>query len=291
MKLAPLFAQYLYKYKRLDLPGLGTFLLDQSFIIEEEKSGPDKLINLEGVTFENNTSIREVPELIGFITSQTGKIKVLAAADLESYLELAGQFLNIGKPFIIEGIGSLEKLRSGEYIFKAVKVLQEIGKDSPARESAGNNSAKEKLSGFKSIFFIPAKKVNWKKPIAIVLILGGVTFAIWGGYTVYKKATTKNSKLLNKEKKESPATEKQTITTNESNRNYKFIIETSAKERALNRFQRLRGFGLDVKMETKDSVSFKLFFLLPAAVSDTARMRDSLFGIYTPPGNRAYIEN
>ena len=119
----------------------------------------------------------------------------------------------------------------------------------------------------------------------------GVTFAIWGGYIVYKRATTKNSKIINKEKIESPAIQKQTTTTNESTRNYKFVIETSAKERALNRFQRLRGFGLDIQLETKDSVSFKLFFLLPAAVSDTTRIRDSLYGIYTPPGNSAYVEN
>ena len=291
MKLAPLFAQYLYKYKRLDLPGLGTFLLDQSFIIEEEKSAPDKPINLEGVTFVNNTSIREVPELIGFITAQTGKIKVLATADLESHLELAQQFLNIGKPFIIDGIGSLEKLRSGECVFKAIKVLSETGKVSPNRESEDNISAKEPLSGFKNIFLTPAKKINWKKPIALVLILVGVTLAIWGGYIVYKRATTKNSNVLIKEKKENPVTKEPTTAVNTTTSIYKFVIETSAKERALNRFQRLRGFGLDVQLETKDSINFKLFFLLPASISDTARIRDSLYGIYTPPGNKAYVEN
>lgn len=291
MKLAPLFAQYLYKYKRLDLPGLGTFLLDQSFIIEEEKNGSEKPINLEGVSFQNNTSIREVPELIGFITSQTGKIKVLAIADLESYLEQAQQFLNIGKPFIIEGIGSLEKLRSGEYIFRPGKILTETAKDKPVKENEGNISAEDPLSDFKSIFLIPAKKFSWKKPMAIVLVLAGVAFAIWGGYIVYKRATTKNNKILNKEKKEIPFVQKQSTLINTATSKFKFVIETSAKERALNRFQRLRSFGLDVQLETKDSVNFKLFFLLPATASDTARMRDSLYGIYTPPGNRAYVEN
>lgn len=291
MKLAPLFAQYLYKYKRLDLPGLGTFLLDQSFVIEDEKSVPNKLINLEGVNFQNDTSIKEVPELIGFITLQTGKIKVLATADLESYLELAQQFLNIGNPFIIEGIGSLEKIRSGECIFRAIKVISETGKDTGAKGNEGNQSVEEPLSGFKSIFLPPIKKINWKKPIAILLLLVGLTFAIWGGYIVYKRATTKNNKILNKEKIEITTPQKQNSTIKTATRNFKFVIETSAKERALNRFQRLKGFGLDVQMETKDSISFKLFFLLPASVADTARMRDSLYGIYTPQGNKAYIEN
>ena len=291
MKLASLLAQYLYTRKRLDLPGLGTFLLDQSIIIETEKSVQNKLINLEGVTFENDTSIKEVPELIGFITSQTGKIKVLAAADLESYLELARQFLNIGNPFLLEGIGTLEKLRSGECIFRAGKVLPYAVKDNSVKGISPTIPVVEPLSGFKSISLPPLKKTNWKKPLAIFLLLAGLAFAIWGGYIVYKRAITKNNKTRVKEKKESATTQKQNSTITASSRNYKFVIETAAKGRALIRFKRLRGFGLNIQMETNDSVNFKLFFILPATLSDTARMLDSLYGIYTPVGNKAYIEN
>ncbi len=128
--------------------------------------------------------------------------------------------------------------------------------------------------------------------------------AVWGGYTVYKRTTAKNNKAPVKEKKEEPILVQDTTTRQKDSvtgptpltvipaaGNYKFVIETAAKERALSRFSRLKGFGLDVQMETKDSVSFKLFFILPATITDTARMVDSLRGIYTPAGNNAYIEN
>ena len=109
MKLAPLLAKYLYTHKRLDLPGIGTFLFDPSAIIESESSKYNKPRNMEGISFESNVLAKETAELIGFISTQAGKMKALAAADLDSHLELAQQFLNIGKPFLFEGIGSLVK--------------------------------------------------------------------------------------------------------------------------------------------------------------------------------------
>ena len=72
--------------------------------------------------------------------------------------------------------------------------------------------------------------------------------------------------------------------------NYKFVVETADKTRGLTRFSKLKGFGLDIKMETRDSVSFKLYFILPASAADTSRLLDSLRRLYTPSGNRAYIE-
>ena len=55
--------------------------------------------------------------LISFIAQQTGKIKPLATADLDSYVILSKQFLNIGKPLTIEGIGTIQKNQQGDYEF------------------------------------------------------------------------------------------------------------------------------------------------------------------------------
>lgn len=305
MKLAPLLAQYLYTHKRLDLPGFGTFLLDPSVIIEPENNKQNKPAILEGVSFENNPAIKETPGLIEYISTHTGKIKALAAADLDSHLGLALQFLNIGKPFLLEGIGNLVKIRSGEFAFTSGQVILPALREQPAKETSPAHSKEESHTEYKSVFYPKKTKTTWKKPVAALFILAGLAFAIWGGYTVYKRTTAKNN--------EAPATERepttetvlvQDTTTKQKDSlpptaaiavtapgNYKFIIETAAKERALSRYSKLKGFGLDVRMETKDSTSFKLYFVLPAAVADTARMVDSLRGIYTPAGNKAYIEN
>lgn len=303
MKLAPLLAQYLYTHKRLDLPGIGIFLLDPSSIIEPENSKQSKHTSLEGVSFENNLSLKETPDLIQFISSQTGKIKALAAADLDSHLGLAQQFLNIGKPFLFEGIGSLEKIKSGEFAFTSGHILPAAMKDLSVKEITSAPPTDDSLDDYKSVLYLKKVKAKWKKPIAVLFLLAGLALAVWGGYTVYKRTTAKNNKAPVKEKKEetsilhnSPINQKDSIIEPKQlivtpAGNYKFVIETAAKDRALNRFSKLKGFGLNVQMETKDSASFKIFFILPAAVADTARMVDSLRGIYTPAGSKAYIEN
>lgn len=306
MKVAPLLAQYLYTYKRLDLPGLGTFFLDSSTVLETENNKKNIPVNLEGVSFENIPSIKEAPELIQFITMQTGKIKALASADLNSYLSQAQQFLNIGKPFLFEGIGSLTKIRSGEFSFAPGHAMAISIKEVAVNENRPDSSAEKTNTDYKSVFYQRKAKKSWQKPVAIILLVAGLGLAIWGGYTVYKRTTANNNKLPVKEQIEnsvqvSDTTKKQAdgITATKPIAatpsatppgNFKFIIETAAKERALTRYNRLKGFGLDIKMETSDSSIFKLFFVLPAIITDTARMVDSLRGIYTPAGNKAYVE-
>ncbi|MEI2738049.1 MAG: hypothetical protein V9F01_04635 [Chitinophagaceae bacterium] len=298
MKIAPLLAQYLYTHKRLDLPGLGSFLLDPSVILESESSKQGKSVNLEGVTFESNTSLKNSPELVEFISSQTGKIKALAAADLQSHLGLAEQFLNIGKPFLFEGIGTLTKIKSGEFSFTSGQAIPATTKDLPAREavSAGYN---ETDNDYKSIFYARKIKMTWKRPVVLLLVLAGLALAIWGGYTVYKKTMAKKESSSAEEKLKGenvPVTD--TATRIKDSRikqqiisvpagNYKFVLETSDSLRAFTRFKRLKTFQWNVQMETKDSLSFKIFMLLPATATDTSRILDSLSRLN---GRRVYIE-
>jgi hypothetical protein len=306
LKVAPLLAQYLYTYKRLDLPGLGIFSLDSSVVLETESNKRNTPVNLEGVSFENMPSIKEAPELIQFISSQTGKIKALASADLISYLGEAQQFLNIGKPFLFEGIGSLTKIRSGEFAFTPGPAIALSIKEVSAIASRPDPSAEKTNTDYKSVFYQRKVKKTWQKPVAIILLVAGLGLAIWGGFTVYKRTTANNNKLPVKKQKENPVQVadtaiKQTdsldvpksiaVTPSATTTgNFKFVIETAGKERALARYNKLKGFGLDVQIETRDSSVFKLFFVLPAVIADTARMLDSLRGIYTPPGSSAYVE-
>ena len=83
MKISPLLAQYLFTNKQLSLAGLGRFILEDS----------------GGITFHQDITVKEDPELVSFIAEKSGKMKSLIAADLDSNLELARQFLNIGKPY------------------------------------------------------------------------------------------------------------------------------------------------------------------------------------------------
>jgi hypothetical protein len=295
-----LLAQDLYSHKRLDLPGLGTFLLDPSVSTEPENSKQNKTSNLEGVSFENKPSLRESPELIQFISSQTGKIKALAAADLESHLGLAQQFLNIGKPFLFEGIGSLVKIRSGEFSFSSGQAIYVSSKDQTVKENYSNSSSEESIHDYKSVFYPRKTKTQWKKPVAIFLLLAGLGLAIWGGYTVYKRTVSHKDEVTKEENKNEEPAPLQDTALQQNNiastvstsvvtppGNYKFVLETSNAQRAFSRLNRLKKFQWNVQMETKDSLSYKLFMVLPGTVSDTTRLIDSLTRLN---GKRVYIE-
>jgi len=298
LKLAPLLAQYLYTHKRLDLPGIGSFLLDPSVNIEPEINKQGKVVNPEGISFENNTAIKETPDLIQFIATQTGNIKALAAADLDSHLGLALQFMNIGKPFLFEGIGSLVKTQSREFAFTSGLIMPESMKEYSAREISSTSSTEESFTDYRNLYDRKLK-VKWRKPLAVLLLLAGLALAIWGGYTVYKRSTAKkNSTITGKDTKDekvfvtgnSQLFQKDSViapTQNIPAGTQKFILEVANAKRAFERFGKLKTFQWNVQIETKDSISYTLFMVLPVAAADTSRVLDSLTRLN---GRRVYIE-
>ena len=90
------------------MPGIGIFSLDDKVVIPESS---DKNVRdfLQHIQFKQFNVLRADDALIEFIRTHTGKIKPLAESDLESYVADGKLMLNIGKPFHIEGIGTLIK--------------------------------------------------------------------------------------------------------------------------------------------------------------------------------------
>jgi hypothetical protein len=307
LKLASLLAEFLKTNQRLDLPGIGSFLPGPTVNPEPDADRQPKNVFSPGIRFEMNPDIKDAPDLVAFIASRTGKIKALAAADLESYLELARQLLNIGKPFVVEGIGTLTKLQAGDYSFTpGSPVTVKASEDTIKKKADTPASANDTLGGFKSILYAPRIKTDKRKTLFIFLLLAGLALALWGGYAVYKRTTGGKKELLSARENRESTGSGNTIKydTGKIKQDpaiapahpglpagyYKFVVETTEKTRGLKRYHRLKNFGLAIQMETKDSLRFKLFFMLPAAPADTSRLIDSLRRLYTPAGNSAYVE-
>ena len=113
MKTDQLIVQYLYKNKTVTLQEIGTFTVSPEIIID---SASDKDFALPPDSIQYHYDPKTVADegLIDFIRLHTRKMKALAASDLESFIMLNMQFLNIGKPFIIEGLGTLLKKQPGD---------------------------------------------------------------------------------------------------------------------------------------------------------------------------------
>ncbi|MDP4261949.1 MAG: hypothetical protein Q8941_05405 [Bacteroidota bacterium] len=298
LKISYLLAQYLYTHKRLDLPGIGTFLLDHSVIIDAEHNKHRPGIP-EGISFKNDPSIRDSPELVNYISTKAGKMKVLAESDLESHLQMALQFLNINKPFSFEGIGTLIKVKPGEYEFTQGNILSDKSKDHFEKEKHGLSKKETIEDKYQAFLATPVVKSRWRKPVIFLLVLAGIGLAIWGGYTISTNRDGNNEANV----PETPADQTKIVPdssqlkkpdstpiikkTNIPADQYKYVLEVAKANRAFRRYKQLKTNEWDVKMETKDSVQYKLFIYLPVT-RDTTWKKDSLTAWL---GRKVYIEH
>jgi hypothetical protein len=297
MKLDQILAQHFYAQKKLSLQGIGVFTIDSDVVLPAENE-KDVVLPKEAIQFVYNAKVEEDESLINFIVQQTRKIKPLASADLDSYLMLGRQFLNIGKPFKIEGIGTLEKNQRGDYTF-----VQGIYTHS--KVDAQPTELREKLEEDISFASESATKPSGKKGLlitaAIVLVglLGGTLWyfmnknntvdnttvsnipAIQPATNIIdttKKDTTKNLVVVNDSLK--PAvTNIATTSTNAGDGMGTFNIvikEYTNYAMALKSFNRLTSYGHKLVLKTTDSVNYKLVMPIYKPLSDTTLVRDSV---------------
>jgi hypothetical protein len=289
LKFDTLLAQYLYQHKKLNLPGIGIFEASGSLSMQEDSE--KQKTPLEGISYKNIPVQRADDELIEFIKLHTGKMKPLAMSDLESYLALGKQFLNIGKPFYIEGIGTLSLSKQGKLDFTPGAYV------STKLEDPNLDRSENKASSIYEEDRVKHESTN-NNIKRIILILGTLAtlFLIgWAGYYLYTinannenaiplQDQTQNEQNLLKDSLNRAAADSLQKQANDSAAaasaspgQYKFIIEkTNNKARALRRYRNLHDNGSKIQIQSPDSVNFILYYSLPAMAKDTARIKDSL---------------
>jgi hypothetical protein len=284
LKLAALLAEYLYQQKKLDLAGIGTFLINPSGSTSSDTQHPS-----EGISFQHNASVKDDDELIGYISAQTGKMKTLASSDLSSYIELGLQFLHIGKPLQIEGIGTLVKTKDGGLDFTADHLIVSKVKETGIKELSATSISDELLTTYETLKPKEEKTSSSKKFFLAFLAVATIATIIWIGYKLNQpNSSTQTALEMNPPITDTSNSVSLTDTTTTvkqplaktSNDSYKFVIEVAAKKRAFYRYYMLKKGNVPVQMYTTDSTNFKLYFVLPATSADTARVADSLTSRY-----------
>lgn len=288
MKIEHLLARHLYNAKTLTLQGIGTFSLPGDFVMPGEN---DKINEIPqgAITFVQNTKAAEDADLINFIVQHTRKMKALASSDLESFIGLGTQFLNIGKPFKLEGIGMLEKNQLGEYQFT------QYGQIVSAKVEEIPTQVKEKRE--ETISFAEDKRktgTNSKKALLAILalvVLGGTITAVW--YYFSNKKNQPETLELNTAPPVAPlasdTVKKDTlpsaqnvppvVTPNAGNNNYTFkvvIKNYPSLTVAQKRFDILTSYGHKLIMYTTDSVTYKVAMPFTRPLADTTYAKDSV---------------
>jgi len=297
MKIEQLIVQHLYNSRKVTLQDIGTFTLSSDVAFPPET---DKESNMpeNAVTFQFNKKATQDDDLINFIVAQTRKIKPLATSDLESYSLLAKQFLNIGKPFPIEGLGVLLKSQGGEYEFKQglhinakLDAAPALLKEKAEEEINFSTRSKEPASGNKKWMFVLLlfviiatsaalyyflKKDNKDNNLEKVVPAANDTI-------VPKKDTLAKPAIIMPDTTATVAA----IPKADSN-SFKIVIrEYTDQATADKMLAKFTSFGHKLEVYSKDSASYKIAMPFTKPLSDTSRTRDSLKILF---GGKPYVE-
>jgi len=287
MKIEQLLAPFLIQNKEFSLQDIGTFYLVAEPIISKDEV-QNFIFPEDSIQFTSDKNAKQDDLLIQYITENTKKIKPLAASDLESFTMLSKQFLNLGKPLQIEGIGSLSKNKLGNYEFtQANKVIihKEFPSDFETKKAAEleNKKTHKKNKGLILIILF-----------LLIIIVGFVLY-----FSLQKQADSTSQNILEKpsliEKLDTIANNndsvvKANVDSNVNIKNFKIIVRNYNSlieaKKGFNALSKL-SFGKNIMMYTKDSVQFYLAVPIMANINDTIKIKDSMQVLF---GKSATVE-
>jgi len=295
VKIEQALVLYLLKNKQVSLQGIGTFKIDGA-IPETTDSDKPFVIPAEAISFTYDPRTKEQDDLIDFIVLNTKKIKPLASADLDSFLTLGRQFLNIGKPFTIQNLGTLEKLSSGQLEFKPGPLIQKVEAPKARIEDEGAEKHEENLF---NDYQRQSDNNSGKRTFAIVVAILAIAIGAWAiWHFVFNKnneeptstetiVPVSDSVALMKTNDSLIAAQKLMDSIKLSQINpadtfsFKIVLKTTTdKNIALARFEKLKSLGRKVIMYTHDSITYKIAEPFSLPLSDTTRVLDSLNKYY-----------
>lgn len=311
MKIAHLIAQYLHQHKQMCLQGIGEFTLDNFYENPFENEKGKIKIPENAIRFVYNKKSPEDTGLIDFISQQTKKIRPLASSDLEDYLNIGRQLLNVSKQFYIEGLGTLLQNDLGGLDFvQGNEIFSSINIEESRIPKQKLDENQDEMNFEKSYSSKLPSTINLKKFLVIIASAAGLFVLGWIGWYFFQQ--WQNGKNENKDVipeniqpvlapanpavdsalNRSTATIKDSLSGNSNIENtisgqYIVIIETAKKVRALKRYDSLQKWGYNVGLKTNDSITFRIYTTINGKLSDSTRTLDSISRFF---GRRVSIE-
>ena len=293
MKIEQVLIHYLLKNKQLTLQGIGTFRLEAAL---PDTADPDKPIVIpeNAISFHYDPKVVEDEGLVDFIIEYTGKIKPLASSDLDSYLMLGRQFLNIGNPFILPNLGTLQKTNSGELVFKGGQHAAD--KIDSQRMKIEDEGAEEHEENMFNDYQREHRTQNGKTILFVIslLIAGFIVWAIWR----YVFNPEDQQEKIQSTEAIIPLTDSSHYTDSlnnaaliDSNKivkknpsdsfTFKVVVnEYTNRQMALERLAKLKTYGRKVILYTDDSITYKIAEPFMRPLIDSIEVLDSLGRYY-----------
>lgn len=278
MKIEHYVVQFLYTSKKVTLQGIGTFTLDSSVLLPTENEKEKDIVLPENAfQFSFNLKATEDTQLVNYIVQHTGKMFPLASSDLDSYITLAKQFLNIGKPLVIEGVGTIQKNQQGDYQFIPGHFITPKIDDIPKQL----REKRDESISFETPIKVNYSKRNLKFALAAVLLLFG--FAVF--FLIYENIS--DSQSVSSEKiaisdsmrlKSMDSAKVANINSNDKDSSsFKIILKKyPSYEELKTAYNKLTSYGHKLIIIKLDSSNYELAIPFKTPLSDTLRAKDSL---------------
>jgi hypothetical protein len=204
------------------------------------------------------------------------------------------EMLNIGKPFYLEGIGTITKNKTGKFDFSP-------GEYSLFKETnPSTDHEKKKVYAKEKKQLTETLPVQNRTGLKVLAFISALVIVGLGGWMMYKRNgqtvsennpdtssvvqqqvpvapdTVKRDSLHKDSANILPPATQQPVAILHPGIPYKFIIlSTDDKPRAMRRYNQLIGFNLKAHYYHVDS-TYKVFFQFPALARDTTHIKDSL---------------
>ena len=273
------FATYLFKHRQLAITGIGVFILADDYALPENTDNTFFYPG-EAITFTYDRSQTISQNFIDEMAEVTGKNKALVSADIEQYLEHVRQYINLGRPYIMRPMGSLQKANNGSYYFTAgpvgvEKVDSSFGSDGGSVFNAKPSAEMRKRKNV----------VNFIVTAIVICLVGGGS---WLAYSFLKKdgnTTKQDTPVAALQNDTTPInvtvpTNTVAVAANDTLR-FKAVFEkTKFRAKAYQRLAVTRQRGLPANIDSvavNDTLTrYRLFIYKKFTVADTAMQRAAL---------------
>lgn len=285
MKIEQLIVQYLYNHKVVSLQNIGTFTLSTDVVPPEDDHKEVHLPD-NAVQFTYNPHAEHDDGLIDFIVEITRKIRPLATSDLESFTLLSREYLNIGKPYIIEGLGAIHKNQNGVFEFtqghvvNPKLVIEKEIKDNVISDISFASPVRKKLNKKGWIIGISALLLTLLIPASIYYLAKERKIKEQAGAPVKVKDTTSKIKSV---APDSSLNIPPLATTILPDTAYTVAVKRYFTEAVANsKMKEFNSYGHHFQLRTIDSATYYLTLRISGNRSDSTRVTDSLnrlFGV------------
>lgn len=300
MALEQYITRFVYQHKEIALQGIGIIKLED-VVPDQDYLQKHKSLPITNLVFEHKPQVTTTPAFIKYYSETRGKIISLAENDVEAYLGMALQFLNIGNPVEIKGLGTISKQKDGSFVMAP-------GYFMPMKEDENNNRFKDRVisedQGGDTNFFGKKEQQssNSAKLIIALLVIVAASVAGWWLYTSFLKAPADSATnasatdTLNVPQQvvtppvppapdtSAPQPTAEPAVDSSAVQKWKAVFrEEKEKTKALQVWSNYQKVSTPVQMETADSVTFRFFVILESSLRDATRKTDSLSRFFARP--------